>query len=145
MAVYGKRPGWRIIYKNTILPSLVLILFSFRHRFKPKYGCNDPKASSQQAIVACPFNLLTLTRRPAPLDLRAPERCRYGEETSDELAMAEESPHTLLDHPANLHNHAPRSHMLPRHIWHASVSILEQRPETYHRRLTVETARSLLF
>ena len=59
--------------------------------------------------------------------------------------MAEESPHTLLDHPANLHDHAPRSHMLPRHIWHAAVSILKQPLKTYHKRLTVETALSLLF
>ena len=59
--------------------------------------------------------------------------------------MAEESPHTLLDHPAYPHDHAPRSHMLPRHVWHATVSLLEQRLETYHQRLTVETARSLLF
>ena len=59
--------------------------------------------------------------------------------------MAEESPHTLLDHPAYLHDHAPWSHMLPCHVWHAAVSILEQRLETYHKRLTVKTAPSLLF
>ena len=54
--------------------------------------------------------------------------------------MAEESPHIFLGHPAYLHDHAPRRHMLSRHVcWHATVSEIRSRQvlKIIYKRLTV--------